>query len=179
MRSYNMLSKVGIIFLLSALVACNPLKEKATPPPVVELDVVDSDLAQQFSDGEDHNVVGSLTLEVQRDMVSGKTNVYAMASFHEPVAKNVLFEKVGTRVLSKNVYQPKPIDQPCGIPGFPDCATPPAEPPIAPIPTPPAPQPPGTNPDQPCGIPGFPDCATHQLTLINKEFPKKISQEEQ
>ncbi len=160
MHSCSTLSKFGIIFLFLVLVACNPLKEKATPPPVVEMDIVDPDLVSQFSDGSDHNVIGNLSLEVQQDLASGKTNVYAVASFHEPVAKNVLFDKVGTGALSKNIYKPKPpIDQPCGIPGFPDCTTP-NPPPI-------------TNPDQPCGIPGFPDCPTKRVTLINQEIPQE------
>lgn len=183
MHSCNMLSKIGIIFLFSALVACNPLKEKAIPSPVVEMDIVDPDLAMQFSDGSDHDVVGNLTLEVQQDLASGKTNVYAMASFHEPVAKNVLFDKVGTSALSKNIYKPKPVDQPCGIPGFPDCTTPTPPPvtnpdqpcgipgfpdcPVAPV------TPPAANPDEPCGIPGFPDCPAKQLTLINTEIPQE------
>lgn len=160
MHSCSMLSKIGVIFLFSVLVACNPLKEKAISAPVVEMDVIDPDLALQFSDGPDHDVVGNLTLEIQQDVASGKTNVYAMASFHQPIAKNVLFDKVGTSALSKNIYKPKPpVDQPCGIPGFPDCTTP----------TPP----PVTKPDQPCGIPGFPDCPAKQLTLMNNEIPQE------
>lgn len=162
MRSCSTLSEIGIIFLFSVLVGCNPLKEKAIPTPVVEMDIVDPDLASQFSDGVDHNLMGNLALEVQQDLASGKTSVYAMASFHAPVAKNVLFDNIGTNVLSKNIYKPKPpVDQPCGIPGFPDCA-PPTQPP-----------PPITNPDQPCGIPGFPDCPTKPLTLMNNKIPQE------
>lgn len=122
MRSCNMLSKFVIILIFSGLVACNPLKEKATPPALVEMEIVDPDLAMQFSDGPDHDVSGSLLLEVQQDLSIGKTKVYAMATFHEPVARNVLFNTVTTSALSKNIYKPKPpVDQPCGIPGFPDC----------------------------------------------------------
>lgn len=181
MHNCSMLSKAGIIFLFSVLAACSPLKEKATPAPVVEMDVVDPDLALQFSNGSDHDVIGNLSLEVQQEMASGKTSVYAMASFHEPVAKNVLFDKIGTSALSKNNYKPKPPGtEPCGIPGFPDCATGPNPPPPVSNPdepcgipgfpdcaTGPSPPPPVTNPEDPCGIPGFPDCPK-QLTFLNQ-----------
>lgn len=162
MHSYSMLSKIGIIFIFLTMMACNQLKEKATSPAVVELEIVDSDLAQQFSDGPEHKVIGSMSLEIQQDLTSGKTMAYAVATFHEPIAKNVLFDQVGTNALGKNNYKPKPapVDQPCGIPGFPDCAKP-NPPPVA-------------VPDQPpCGIPGFPDCAANQLTSMNNEIPQE------
>lgn len=160
MHNCNMPSKVGVIFLFSMFVACSPLKEKLLPKSVVEMDFIDPDLVLQSSDAPDHMISGNLSLEVQQDLSTGKSNIYVSASFHEPIEKNVLFEKVRTNVLSKNVYKPKPVppvDQPCGIPGFPDCANP-GTPPATNNPI----TPPNPKPDDPCGIPGFPDCPTNQ-----------------
>lgn len=122
------------------------------------MDYVDPELVKQNSNSPDHAVIGNLAYEVQKDLSTDKTTVYASASFHEPVTKNVLFDKIKTNELTKNVYKPKPapVDQPCGIPGFPDCATP------AP------PTPPSSSPDQPWGIPGLPDCPTKPVTLIKE-----------
>ena len=156
MLNYNTYSKIISIFFLYFLSACSPLKEKQIPAKLVELEYTDPKLAQQFSNGADHSVSGNLVYEIQQDLVTGKSTVYATASFHESTDRNVLFDKVPTSALDKMVYKPKPpVDQPCGIPGFPDCpatGTPPSPP--GPV----TPTPPASNPDQPCGIPGFPDC---------------------
>lgn len=160
MLNYNMLSsfKIFLIFILAGVLAtsCSPIKEKLQPKALVEMDYVDPELVKQNSNSPDHAVVGNLSYEVQKDLSTDKTSVYASASFHEPTAKNVLFDKIRTNELKKNVYKPKPVDQPCGIPGYPDCATPGN------------PTPPPSNPDQPCGIPGFPDCPTKPVTLIKE-----------
>ena len=158
MRNYNMPSSFLFFVLAGVLTtSCSPIKEKLQPKALVEMDYVDPELVKQNSDSPDHSVVGNLSYEVQKDLSTDKTSVYASASFHEPTAKNVLFDKIRTNELKKNVYKPKPpVDQPCGIPGFPDCPTP-----VTPTPTP-------SNPDQPCGIPGFPDCPTIPTTLIRE-----------
>lgn len=163
MRNCSMLFKIifktEIILSLFLLASCSPLKEKLPTKPLVELEYVDPNLAQQNSDAADHNVTGNLTLEVQQDLSTNKTNVYALATFHEPEAKNILFDKIRTGALSKNIYKPKPPavePPPCGIPGFPDC-------PNSGNPNPP-------TPDEPCGIPGFPDCPTNKMT--NKTLTK-------
>ena len=134
--------------------SCSPIKEKFQSKALVEMDYVDPELVKQNSDSLDHNVVGNLSYEIQKDYSNSKTILFAVASFHEPINKNVLFDKVRTNSLAKNEYKPKPVDQPCGIPGFPDCPNP-VNPPN------PTPTPPG-NPDEPCGIPGFPECPTKQ-----------------
>ena len=161
MLNYNMPSslKTCLIFIFAGVLAasCSPIKEKLQPKALVEMDYVDPELVKQNSNSPDHAVVGNLSYEVQKDLSTDKTNIYASASFHEPTAKNVLFDKIRTNELNKNVYKPKPpVDQPCGIPGFPDCTTPGN------------PTPPPTNPDHPCGIPGFPDCPTKPVTLIKE-----------
>ena len=161
MLNYNMRSslKFFLIFILAGILAtsCSPIKEKLQAKALVEMDYVDPELVKQNSDSPDHAVVGNLSYEVQRDLSTDKTSVYATASFHEPTAKNVLFDKIRTNELKKNVYKPKPpVDQPCGIPGYPDCS--------APV----TPTPPPSNPDQPCGIPGFPDCPTKPVTIIKE-----------
>ncbi len=154
MHKYNILFNSGVLFFLVFAIACSPLKEKVKPAPLVEMEFVDPDLVSQFSDKPDHLVSGNLSLEVQQDISTGKSNVYASASFHEPTRKNVLFDKVRTGILSQHEYKPKPpVDQPCGIPGFPDCAGAPPTAPVSSDPTGPI-----AKPDDPCGIPGFPDC---------------------
>ena len=159
MLNCNMYSKLKLMIILLLVAACSPLKEKLPVKQLVELEYVDPKLVQQSSNEPDHTVSGNLVFETQQDLVTGKTNLYSTASFHEPTAKNVLFDKVRTNALNKIVYKPKPpppIDQPCGIPGFPDCSNPVTPPP------------PVANPDQPCGIPGFPDCPTKKVTFINE-----------
>lgn len=144
--------------------SCSPIKEKLQPKALVEMDYVDPELVKQNSDSPDHAVVGNLSYEVQKNLPQGKTTVYASASFHEGIEKNVLFDKIKTNELKKNIYKPKPppVDEPCGIPGYPDCANP----------GPPAPNPP-TNPDQPCGIPGFPDCPIKTSYFNKRIIPKE------
>ena len=152
MLNYNMLFKIFVVFIsLTFASGCSPLKEKLSPATLVELNYIDPELTQQLSDGPDHEVTGNLSHEHQLDLSTGKKTLYLTATFHEPTLKNILFNTIPTKAL-KNVFKPKPpppVDQPCGIPGFPDCANPV---------TPPIPPPANTNPDQPCGIPGFPDC---------------------
>lgn len=124
--------------------------------PLVELEYIDPSLVHGSSDSADQAVAGNLVLETQQDMVSGKTTVYETASFYEPIAKNVLFDKTKTNALDKNIYKPKPTEEPCGIPGYPDCPGA-VVPPTVPV-SPSQPPPPSTNPEEPCGIPGFPEC---------------------
>jgi hypothetical protein len=168
MHNFNMPSSLKIVLMLPIFVllffSCSPIKEKLQPKGLVEMDYVDPELVKQNSDSPDHNVVGNLSYEIQKDYSNNKTTLFAMASFHEPTSKNVLFDKVKTNSLAKNEYKPKPVDQPCGIPGFPDCPNTPnpaPNPNPAPTPTPPV------NPDEPCGIPGFPECPIKQEIISN------------
>lgn len=177
MRNFNIPS--NLIFNLCssmALVcftACNPIKEKLQPKALVELEYVDPELVKQNSDSPDHAVVGNLAFELQNDMATNKTVLYASATFHEPISKNVLFDKIRTNALKKIEYKPKPAEQPCGIPGFPDCphTTPDKpggeDPHPHPGPSPVPPPGPPANPDEPCGIPGFPDCPTTRIINDN------------
>lgn len=168
MHSFNMLSKFAFVIVSVLFVSCSPIKEKLQPKTLVEMDYVDPELVKQNSESPDHAVVGNLAYEIQKDAATDKTTVFASASFHEPTKKNVLFDQIRTNALSKNEYKPKPVEQPCGIPGFPDCANPAPSPNPNPSPSPsPTPQPP-TSPDQPCGIPGFPDCPTKQENLTKQ-----------
>lgn len=162
MRNCNMRFKISIIAMPLLFVACSPLREKLRAPQLVELEYSDPQLAQQ-SGVTDHEVIGNLVMEIQHDFSTGKTHLYSSATFHEAVSKNVLFDNVNTGELGKIVYKPKPppIDQPCGIPGFPDCAIPVT------------PQPPVTKPEEPCGIPGFPDCPLKQVTFLNLIIPQE------
>lgn len=133
MLNYNMLSKMKIVSIYTTLLflftACNPLKEKQPVQSIVELEYTDPELVQQNSNEPDHAVSGNLTLEIQEDLTTGKKILFASASFYEPSIKNVLFDDIPTNLLNKNIYKPKPpapadpppVDQPCGIPGFPDC----------------------------------------------------------
>lgn len=134
MHNYNMHSKKIIfifISILSLLTGCNPLKEKPAIKSLVEMEYTDPELAQQSSQEPDHSISGNLSIEIQEDLTTGKKTVYASASFYESAEKNVLFDNIPTKELTKNIYKPKPptppptdpppIDQPCGIPGFPDC----------------------------------------------------------
>lgn len=126
MHNYNMLFKINFILNLFLLASCSPLKEKLPIKPLVELEYVDPNLVEQNSSADDHAVIGNMALEVQQDLSTNKTNVYATVTFHEPETKNVLFDKIRTNALSKNIYKPKPPPTeppPCGIPGFPDCPT--------------------------------------------------------
>lgn len=122
MLNYNMRFKISIIAMALSFVACSPLREKLRAQQLVELEYSDPQLAQQ-SGVTDHEVIGNLVMEIQQDLSAGKTHLYSSATFHEAISKNVLFDKVRTGELGKIVYKPKPppIDQPCGIPGFPDC----------------------------------------------------------
>lgn len=161
MLNYSMRFKISMVGLALSFVACSPLREKLKAPQLVELEYSDPQLAQQ-SGGADHEVSGNLVLEIQQDFSTGKTHLYSSATFHEPVSKNILFDKVRTGELDKIVYKPKPppIDQPCGIPGFPDCANSVTPPPV-------------TKPEEPCGIPGFPDCPSKQETFRNLIIPQE------
>gem|GEM_PF-5074492 len=162
MHNFNMPSSLkklsSVLFMMLLTISCSPIKEKLQPKGLVEMDYVDPELVKQNSNSPDHNIVGNLSYEIQKDYSNNKTTLFAMASFHEPISKNVLFDKVKTNSLAKTEYKPKPVEQPCGIPGFPDC---PNNPNPVPTPTPPA------NPDEPCGIPGFPECPTKQEIISN------------
>ncbi|MEQ1722156.1 MAG: hypothetical protein ABL930_03210, partial [Pseudobdellovibrio sp.] len=125
MHNFNMPSRLkklsSVLLMVLLATSCSPIKEKLQPKALVEMDYVDPELVKQNSDSPDHNIVGNLSYEIQKDYSNNKTTLFAMASFHEPISKNVLFDKVKTNSLAKTEYKPKPVDQPCGIPGFPDC----------------------------------------------------------
>lgn len=151
-KKYLFLINISVLFLLFG---CNPIKEKAPEKALVELEFIDPELAkQQNSDEQNHAVSANLSLEIQEDATTGKKTLSANVVFHEATEKNILFDNIPTKALSKNLYKPKPKpDEPsCGIPGFPDCPTPK-----------PDPQPPV---DGICGIPGYPDCPPAKTPTI-------------
>ncbi|MEK6628226.1 MAG: hypothetical protein AABY53_06335 [Bdellovibrionota bacterium] len=124
MRNYNMHSKKIIFVFISTflfLTACNPLKEKPAIAPLVEIDYTDPELAQQSSLDPNHAIGGNLSLEIQEDLSTGKKTIYASASFYESTEKNVLFDNIPTKELTKNIYQPRPPPavEPCTINGMP------------------------------------------------------------
>ncbi|HPI39413.1 MAG TPA: hypothetical protein PLJ21_01330 [Pseudobdellovibrionaceae bacterium] len=123
MRSYNLFFNTVVILILSVLTACSPFSEEKIENPIVELEFSDSTL-QQSSAEPNLAVVGNLLLEIQEDATTKSKILISSAAFYSPSSKNVLFPDIQTGNLEKIIYEPLPEDDPCGIPGFPDCPNP-------------------------------------------------------
>lgn len=121
MLNYNLFSNSFVIVITSlALIGCSPFSEEKYENPVVEIEFNDSTL-QQSSTEPSSSVAGNLLLEIQEDATTKSKILISSAVFHAPSSKNVLFPDVQTGNLEKIIFEPIPEDQPCGIPGFPDC----------------------------------------------------------
>lgn len=120
MHSFKLFFKIIIFMNLMVQVSCSPFPGQSIKNPIVELEFDDS-TPQQYAQEPAHSIIGNMFLEIQEDAQSKTSTLFAKATFYLPESKNPLFPDISTGLLKKIIYEPLPEEQPCGIPGFPDC----------------------------------------------------------